>query len=141
MRLAPYAVDLDPHLEEINLRLVAGIVDERDEGLGLAEPSLPEHGADGRLADRKAFLDEFSVQAGPGHPLLRGGPRRPLREQLLDPFLDGLRDRLPSRNLTLTDGFRLLQVLSHRIARHAEIPRHRSNRHLLHQHLVSDHVH
>jgi hypothetical protein len=113
--LRPFAADFHHHLEEIDLRF-ARAINQWHVYLGSLPPPLAPIVTHQCPADLIAFRLELTIKPHRGNPLLAGGPRLPLRHQLLQPRLH----RLPYRPLPLSprtsDRLGLIEVLGYRVA-------------------------
>ena len=84
----PLAGQVDPDLEDVDLRALGRAVDQRHVDLGPPSAPLAQLEQDQGQADLVAPLALLPVQAAAGDPLLGRGPLRPLLQQLLQPRPD-----------------------------------------------------
>ena len=82
---APDAPLVNQHLEEVNLGLVPGAVDQRNENFRQPPPSLRQVPPHRPLANPDALLEQLPVQPRRRQPMLARQSRPPLIEQRLDP--------------------------------------------------------
>jgi hypothetical protein len=99
-RLPPDPGDVDQHLEEVDLREVAGPVRQRDEDLSPLPAPLGHRRLHQGDPDRVALLDEQRVQPGRRQLLFAPGPTGGLGQQRLDPDRDPV-PRRPGARLRL----------------------------------------
>ena len=136
------AVDVDEHLEEVDLGEIARPIRQRHEDLAALPLPLRDRVLDDRDADAVALGHQQLVQPRRRQPLLAARPLRRLGQQRLDPrgrprpTPAAARGRrcLPHRR-------RLVQYFRDRHPRQSQLPRHRPLRPALHQHLVPDDMH
>jgi len=121
-RLAPFAPQLDHHLEKIDLRFARAMNQRHVHFLALAA-LLPQILAHQRGSDRIPLAHQLPLYPGPGQPLLRGRPWLPLRQQLVQPRLYTFPDR-PLPRASRAHRLRLMQILVNRVAAHPELTSH-----------------
>src|SRR5215467_4533706 len=88
VRLASDTVDVDEHLEEVDLAEVTRLVHERDEHLPALSPPLVNDLLHDGVSDLMAFATHQRVQARCRQSLLAAGPALRVLEDLLDAALD-----------------------------------------------------
>lgn len=141
-RLAPGAVDVDEHLEEIDLGELPWPVRQRHEDLAPLPLPLGDGFLDHRHADAVAFGEQHLVESRGGQPLFAACPLRRLGKQGLHPRGDRIPDRArPGGLLRLPHRRRLPHVLADGRPREPHLSCHRSLRPPLHEHLVPYHMH
>src|SRR5262245_13609385 len=121
-RLAALAIEIDEHLEEVDLRQIARVVDERNEYLSTTAPPLGDGAPHGRHADLEAFLAQHAAQASRRESLVSAGPARGLREDRLDACPNVVQHRRGARLRLDANRDWLLQVSAHRVSRDLHLP-------------------
>jgi hypothetical protein len=134
-------VDVDQHLEEVDLGEIAWPIRQRHEDLAPLPLPLRDGVFDHRDAHGVPFRPEHRVQARGRQPLFTAGPADGLGQQRLHAGPDRLPDRpRPRRRLRRPRRSRLVQVLADRDPRQSQLPCHRPLRSPFDQHFVPDHV-
>ena len=82
---APLACEVDRDLAEVDLRPIAGAMDQRHVDPGAPPSPLAQIRQHGRQPDLVALVPQRPEQPPAGDALLRRGAPRPLLEQLLKP--------------------------------------------------------
>ena len=114
-RLAAGPVDVDQHLEEVDLGQIAGTIRQRHEDLAALPLPLRHRVLDDGHADAVPLGHQQLVQSRGGQPLFAARPPHRLGQQGLHPRGDRVPDRPgPRRGLRSSSRRRLLQVLANR---------------------------
>lgn len=89
---SPLAGQVDPDLEEVDLRVLGRKRDQRYTDLGPPPAPLAQLSQARGQADLAALLGQLPVQSSARDPLLGHGPLGPLLQQLLRPRPDLIQD-------------------------------------------------
>jgi hypothetical protein len=140
-RLAPNAIQVDEHFEEVNLRKLARRVREWNEHFpALPLPfrnQFPNRGQTGS----EALRHKHRVHACCRQTLLASCPFRRLAQQRLNTCRNEVRDGPATTPFLLgPDRHCLLQVLPNRVARDPHLARHAPDSDALNQYLVTNNV-
>ena len=141
-RLAAGAIDVDQHLEEVDLGEIARPIRQRHEDLAALPLPFCDRLFDDGHADALALSPQQLVESRGGQPLLAPSPPHRFGEQHLHAVGDRIPDRPgPSRGLRLPTGDRLIHVFPNRDTRQPQFAGDRPLGPPLNQHLMSNHMH
>ncbi len=141
-RLPAGPVDVDQHLEEVDLGQIARPIRQRHEDLAALPLPLGDRVFDDGHADAVAFGQQQRVQPRGGQPLLAARPSHRVGQQRLHPLGDRIPHRpRPRRRLRLPRRGRLVQVLADGDPRQPQLAGDGPLRPPLHQHFVSNDMH
>lgn len=139
-RLAPRAVDLDEHLEEIDFREIARAIRQRHKDLSPLPLPLRHGILNQRDADSLPLGDQQLVQPRRRQPLLAARPLDGLCQQLLDTRAHRLPHGPGPRRRLSANGHRFREVFSNRPPRNPELLGELLRRAALDQDLVTNDV-
>ena len=140
-RLAARAVEIDEHLEEVDLGEIPRPIRQRHEDLAALALPLGDRLFHERDADPMALGHQQLVEPRRRQLLFPAGPLGRLRQHGVHARADHVPHRSSPRRRLRSDRQRLLEVLADRDPRQSELTGHRPLRSAFHQHFVPHHMH
>ena len=140
-RLATGAVEIDEHLEEVDLGEIPGPIRQRHEHLATLALPLGDRLFDERDADPMALGDQQLVEPRGGQLLFPAGPLRRLGQQRRPPARSPRPRPVGRGAASFRIGSRFLEVLADRHPRKSQLPGHVPLRSAFHQHFMPNDMH